>query len=142
MGGRCGRSPAVGNGGGGRGDGRVCLGGAEAGSWPQQGRDGVRYARDGIRAPGGQSMKILAYTSPSKGHLYPLVPSLLELRSRGDHVVVRTLASEVELLERLGFAAAPISPLVDAREMDDWCGKNQLAQVHRALNAFVERAQH
>jgi len=87
-------------------------------------------------------MKILAYTSPSRGHLYPLVPSLLELRSRGDHVVVRTLASEVELLERLGFAAAPISPLVEAREMDDWRGKNQLAQLYRALNAFVERAQH
>jgi UDP:flavonoid glycosyltransferase YjiC (YdhE family) len=87
-------------------------------------------------------MKILAYTSPSKGHLYPLVPSLLELRSRGDHVVVRTLASEVELLERLGLAAAPISPLVAAREMDDWRGKHQLAQLQRALNAFVERAQH
>lgn len=87
-------------------------------------------------------MKILVYTSPSKGHLYPLVPTLLELRSRGDHVVVRTLASEVELLQRLGFAAAPISPLVEARELDDWRGTNQLAQLHRALNAFVERAQH
>lgn len=87
-------------------------------------------------------MKILTYTSPSKGHLYPLMDSLLELRRRGHHVVVRTLASQVELLERLGFAVAPISPLVEAREMDDWRGKNQLEQLHRALNAFVERAQH
>jgi MGT family glycosyltransferase len=31
---------------------------------------------------------------------------------------------------------------VEAREMDDWRGKNQLAQLHRALNAFVERAEH
>jgi UDP:flavonoid glycosyltransferase YjiC (YdhE family) len=87
-------------------------------------------------------MKILAYTSPSKGHLYPLIATLLELHGRGHQVAVRTLASEVELLRRLGFAAAPISPLVEAREMDDWRGKNQLAQLQRALNTFVERAEH
>ena len=46
-------------------------------------------------------MKILAYTSPSKGHLYPLMPTLLELRRRGHQVAVRTLASEVELLKQL-----------------------------------------
>jgi len=40
-------------------------------------------------------MKILAYTSPSKGHLYPLLPTLLELRRRGHQIAVRTLASEV-----------------------------------------------
>jgi UDP:flavonoid glycosyltransferase YjiC (YdhE family) len=33
-------------------------------------------------------MKILAYTSPSNGHLYPLIPTLLELRRRGHHIVV------------------------------------------------------
>ena len=87
-------------------------------------------------------MKILTYTSPSKGHLYPLLPTLLELRRRGHQVAVRTLASEVELLGRLGLAAAPISHPVEAREMDDWRGKSQLAQLQRALNAFVERAKH
>ena len=87
-------------------------------------------------------MKILAYTSPSKGHLYPLMPTLLELRRRGHPVAVRTLASEVELLKQLGFATVPISPVVEAREMDDWRGSNQLAQLQRALNAFIERAQH
>ena len=87
-------------------------------------------------------MKILAYTSPSKGHLYPLLPTLLELRRRGHQIAVRTLASEVELLEQYGFATSPISPVVEAREMDDWRGKNQLAQLQQALNAFVERAQH
>jgi MGT family glycosyltransferase len=87
-------------------------------------------------------MKIIAYTSPSKGHLYPLVPTLLELRRRGHQVAVRTLASEMDLLKQLGFATVPISPLVEAREMDDWRGSNQLAQLQRALNAFVERAQH
>ena len=87
-------------------------------------------------------MKILAYTSPSKGHLYPLLPTLLELRRRGHQIAVRTVASEVELLEQYGFTASPISSVVEAREMDDWRGKNQLAQLQRALNTFVERAEH
>ena len=40
-------------------------------------------------------MKILAYTSPARGHLYPLVPILDELAGRGHRIAVRTLASEV-----------------------------------------------
>ncbi len=87
-------------------------------------------------------MKILAYTSPAQGHVYPLVPTLLALRSRGHQVAIRTLASEVAMLSKMGFAAAPISPQVEARAMDDWRGKNQLQQLQRALNAFVERAKH
>ena len=87
-------------------------------------------------------MKVLAYTSPARGHVYPLVPTLLELRSRGHQVSVRTLASEVDLLAQVGLAASPISPQVEAREMDDWRGGNQLAQLQRALTAFVDRAYH
>jgi MGT family glycosyltransferase len=87
-------------------------------------------------------MKILAYTSPSKGHLYPLVPTLLEMRSRGHHVAVRTLASEVNMLGELGLAASPTSPPVEAREMDDWRGSTQFQQLKRALITFAERAQH
>jgi len=87
-------------------------------------------------------MKILAYTSPAKGHVYPLIPTLLEMRRRGHTVAIRTLASEVAMLGQLGFAASPISPLVEAREMDDWRGKGQLQQLHRALTTFVDRAEH
>jgi MGT family glycosyltransferase len=39
--------------------------------------------------------RYLAYTSPARGHLYPLVDTLLELDRRGQEVHVRTLASEV-----------------------------------------------
>jgi UDP:flavonoid glycosyltransferase YjiC (YdhE family) len=47
----------------------------------------------------------------------------------------------VELLaQQLGLEASPISPLVEARQMDDWRGTNQLAQLQRALTAFVDRA--
>jgi hypothetical protein len=41
--------------------------------------------------------RILAYTSPARGHLYPLTPILDELARRGHDICVRTLASEVAL---------------------------------------------
>lgn len=64
--------------------------------------------------------KILVYTSPARGHLYPLIPTLQELRRRGHQVSVRTLASEVDRLRALGLSAAPIDPAIEAREMNDW----------------------
>ena len=33
--------------------------------------------------------RYLAYTSPARGHLYPIVDTLLELRSRGHDAAVR-----------------------------------------------------
>ena len=39
--------------------------------------------------------RFLAYTSPARGHLYPIIPTLLELGRRGHDVQVRTLSSEV-----------------------------------------------
>jgi MGT family glycosyltransferase len=87
-------------------------------------------------------VKIVAYTSPARGHLYPLVPTLLELQRRGHEVAVRTLASETAQLERLGLCASGMSPAVEAREMDDWRGGNPIAQLGRALAAFVDRAGH
>jgi MGT family glycosyltransferase len=87
-------------------------------------------------------VKVIAYTSPARGHLYPLIPTLLELRRRGHEVAVRTLASETAHLDRLGLGASAISPAVEAREMDDWRGRNPIAQLGRALAAFVDRAGH
>ena len=55
-------------------------------------------------------MKILAYTSPARGHLYPIVPILDELARRGHAIAVRTLASQVGLMAERGFDAAPIAP--------------------------------
>jgi MGT family glycosyltransferase len=86
-------------------------------------------------------VKVLAYTSPARGHVYPVVPTLLELRDRGHEVAVRTLASEVANLRSVGLGASAVSPLVEAREMDDWRAKNPLAQLKRALAAFVDRAE-
>ena len=64
--------------------------------------------------------RYLVYTSSARGYLYPIVPTLEELRRRGHGVVVRTLSSEVVLLRELGFEAAPIDPAIERREIDDW----------------------
>ncbi len=62
------------------------------------------------RSTGGDLMaRVLAYTSPARGHLYPLVPILDELAGRGHEIAIRTLASQVPLMRDRGFAAAPIS---------------------------------
>ena len=53
--------------------------------------------------------RILAYTTPGRGHLYPLTPILDELRRRGHQVALRTLAAEVAAMRARGFDAAPIS---------------------------------
>jgi len=52
--------------------------------------------------------RYLAYTSPARGHLYPLVETLDALRGRGHDVAVRTLASEVEAMRARGFDAVQL----------------------------------
>jgi UDP:flavonoid glycosyltransferase YjiC (YdhE family) len=59
-------------------------------------------------------MKVLAYTSPARGHLYPLIPILLELRSRGHEVAVRTFADEVEHVRQLGLSVTATAPAICA----------------------------
>lgn len=86
--------------------------------------------------------RYLAYTSPARGHLYPIVPTLEELRRRGHEVVVRTLASEVELLRELGFEVAPIDPAIERKEHADWRARTPIGALQDNLNVFFERARY
>jgi MGT family glycosyltransferase len=86
--------------------------------------------------------RYLAYTSPARGHLYPLVPTLEELRRRGHEVVVRTLSSEVGLLRELGFAAAAIDPSIERREHADWRARTPIGALQDSLDVFFERARY
>jgi MGT family glycosyltransferase len=86
--------------------------------------------------------RYLAYTSPARGHLYPIVPILSELRDRNHEVSVRTLASEVGTLDALGIAAAPIDPAIEAIEHDDWRARTPIGGLKRARRTFAERAAH
>jgi MGT family glycosyltransferase len=85
-------------------------------------------------------VKILAYTSPARGHLYPLVPILDELARRGHEIAIRTLGSQVPLMAERGFGAAPISAAIEAIEHDDYRGRTSTARLRRGLATFAARA--
>ena len=86
--------------------------------------------------------RYLVYTSPARGHLYPVVPTLQELRRRGHEVALRTLASQVDLMRGLGFEAAAIDPAIERREIDDWRAKTPVGALRASLRGFFERARH
>lgn len=85
--------------------------------------------------------RVLAYTSPARGHLFPLTPILDEIHGRGHEVAVRTLSSEVELMRARGFEAAPISPLVESLEHDDWRARNPREALALGVKGFCARAE-
>jgi len=84
--------------------------------------------------------RILAYTSPARGHLFPLTPILDELRRRGHAVALRTLASEVPRMRERGFDAAAIDARIEALPLDDWRGRNPREAMTLAMRRFAERA--
>ncbi len=86
--------------------------------------------------------RYLAYTSPARGHLYPIVPTLLELRDRGHDVHVRTLASEVGALRRLGLHATPLPEAIEGLPLDDWAAESPEAALGQVLRVIAERAGH
>ena len=83
---------------------------------------------------------VLIYTSPARGHLFPVLPIARELSSRDYRVCVACLADEVDRVAGLGLEARPIAPRVEAREMDDWRGKNPMQALERAMRTFADRA--
>ncbi len=63
--------------------------------------------------------RILIYTSPARGHLFPVIGAGVELKARGHEVHLRTLAPEVDRVRSLGLSAEPIAASIEARELDD-----------------------
>ncbi|HEX8207882.1 MAG TPA: nucleotide disphospho-sugar-binding domain-containing protein [Solirubrobacteraceae bacterium] len=86
--------------------------------------------------------RVLAYTSPARGHLFPLTPILDELHARGHEVALRTLSSEVELMRDRGFDAKPIDPAIEAIPHDDYKAKGSQAALKRSVKMFCARAEH
>jgi MGT family glycosyltransferase len=86
--------------------------------------------------------RVLAYTSPARGHLYPLVPILDQVQRRGHDIHVRTLAVEVEQLAARGFTAKPIDERIEAIQHDDWKANGARASLAASTAVFVARASH
>ncbi len=84
----------------------------------------------------------LAYTSPARGHLFPILPALAELRRRGHDVHVQTLAAEGPRAEALGVRARAIAPAIEALPIEDWREASPLNQARRTLGTWAKRATH
>jgi MGT family glycosyltransferase len=82
----------------------------------------------------------LVYATPGRGHIYPAVATLLELRERGHSIAIRCGAEEARELAALGFDAAPVAPEVEAVDTEDWKARTPIGAQRLEVSAFARRA--
>jgi UDP:flavonoid glycosyltransferase YjiC (YdhE family) len=85
-------------------------------------------------------MKVLAYTSPARGHLYPVVPIMAELAQRGHSATLYSLAGEIEQLALLGIDGLAIDPAIERIEIEDYRERSQLGAIRSVFRAFLKRS--
>ncbi|MEI6620377.1 MAG: glycosyltransferase [Actinomycetes bacterium] len=85
---------------------------------------------------------VLMYTSPARGHLYPMMDVAIALRESGHRVVMQTLASELDPVVGEGLEHRPISPEIEALQIKDYLGGNPLKQFQLTLSCWLARAPH
>jgi UDP:flavonoid glycosyltransferase YjiC (YdhE family) len=85
--------------------------------------------------------RLLAYTAPATGHVFPSTGVLLELERRGHEVHVRTRASDVERLGALGLHAAALDSRMEELELDDWEAPNPIAALQRLMKWYLALAE-
>lgn len=83
---------------------------------------------------------ILIYTSPARGHLYPMMDVALALRDRGHRVVVQTLAGEGERVRAAGLEPRPLDPGIEAIPLEDFRAGTPVAQLRRTFDCWLRRA--
>jgi len=86
--------------------------------------------------------RVLLYTSPARGHLYPMVPIVKELERRGHEVSIRTLSSQVSLMRDLGFDASPVCERIERVQLEDYRARSLVGKGRRAIETFLARAKH
>ena len=85
---------------------------------------------------------VLIYTSPARGHLYPMLDVALGLRAAGHRVVVQTLADEHDRVAAEGLEHRPIAAAIEALPLRDFVQANPMGQVRAAFDAWLARAPH
>lgn len=83
---------------------------------------------------------ILIYTSPARGHLYPMMDVAIELRKKGFNVLVQTLSSEKEHVEKEGIRHLSISSEIESLELQDYNESNPISQFKSAFRSWLLRA--
>jgi UDP:flavonoid glycosyltransferase YjiC (YdhE family) len=85
-------------------------------------------------------LKLLAYTSPARGHLYPVVPIVAELARRGHSTTLYSLGDELEQLAGLGIQGDAIDPAIEDIEIEDYRERSQLGAIRAVFRAFLKRS--
>jgi MGT family glycosyltransferase len=85
--------------------------------------------------------RILAYTSPARGHLFPLTPILDQLQQRGHQILLKTLKSEVPLMQSRGFQVDAIDARIEGVQLNDWNAGSTRKALELAMMAFTARAE-
>lgn len=63
---------------------------------------------------------LLLYTSPARGHLYPMMDVAVAMQAAGHRVVVQTLAAERDHVRAAGVEHRPIDPRVESIPLEDF----------------------
>jgi MGT family glycosyltransferase len=84
----------------------------------------------------------LIYTSPAKGHLYPMMDVAIKLKKQGHTVFVQTLSEEKERVINEGLEHISISPKIEALPLVDYYAKSPVSQFRSAFNTWLARAPH
>jgi MGT family glycosyltransferase len=85
-------------------------------------------------------VKVLAYTSPARGHLYPVVPIVAEMARRGHSATLYSLAGELGQLAPLGVEGVAIDPAIERIEIEDYRERSQLGAIRSVFRAFLKRS--
>src|SRR5919199_320107 len=83
--------------------------------------------------------RILAYTSPGAGHVFPLVAGLLELQRRGHTVSVRTSPAMLEILRAVGLDGSSVDPAILGIESTDYRQPTGNARIREGLKSVIQR---
>ena len=83
---------------------------------------------------------ILIYTSPARGHLYPMMDVAIKLRKRGHNVLVQTLSSEKKHVEKEDIQHLSISSEIESLELQDYHESNPISQFKSAFRSWLARA--
>lgn len=85
---------------------------------------------------------ILAYTSPGRGHLYPLMAILVELKKAGHNITLLTLTSQVDLAQSYGLEAESIDRRIEEMPHDDYAASSARGGLQRSVVTFSQRAKY
>ena len=84
--------------------------------------------------------RVLIYTSPARGHLYPMMDVAIELKKRGHDVLLQSLSSEKKHVENEGIQHLSISSDIESLELQDYNESNPIAQFKSAFRTWLSRA--